>query len=143
MLSMRWTCAIVVLAVMASALGLFVDLDVETSVLLAGLAAILGILTIAVLLLAEIVDAVQALTRENNAVHHYESGKLYDNAVALAPHARHLRMVIAAVESVSRSKALGGAILSGNSAMGRRGKLASLHAVGDHLDIVIPPDRHR
>jgi hypothetical protein len=142
MLSMRWTTAIVVLALIASALSLFADRNVETSVLLAGMAAILGVLTVTVLLLAEIVDAVQVLVRDNSAKHHHESRRQYDDAVTLAPHAHHLRMVIAAVESVSRSKALGGTIAARDLAMERHGKLASMHAVGSHIDIVIPSDRH-
>ena len=143
MLSMQWISAIVVLTVTASALGLFADPNIETSVLFAGLVAILGILTIAVLLLAEIVDAVQALARDRSAKHNNESDKRYDNAVALEPHARHLRMVIAAVESVSRSKALGGAITTGNLAIERRCKFTSVHAIGSNVDIVITSDRRK
>lgn len=142
MLSMRWTTAIIVLAVTASALSLFADRNIETSVVLAGLAAILGVLTVAVLLLAEMVDAVQTLIRDHNSNHHHESGKQYDDGVAFAPHAHHLRMVIAAVESVSRSKALGGAIAAGKLITERRGKLTSVQAVGNYIDIVIPSDRH-
>jgi hypothetical protein len=142
MLSMRWTAAIIVLAVTASALSLFADRNIETSVVFAGVAAILGVLTVTVLLLAEMVDAVQTLIRDNSSKHHHESGKQYDGGLALAPHARHLRMVIAAIESVSRSKALGGGIATGNSVTQRRGKLTSVQAVGNYVDIVIPAD-HR
>jgi hypothetical protein len=142
MLSMRWTTAIIVLAVTASALSLFTDRNIETSVLLAGVAAILGVLTVAVLLLAEMVDAVQALIRDHSSSHHHKSGKQSDDGVAFAPHAHHLRMVIAAVESVSRSKALGGAIAAGNTVTQRRGKLTSVRAMGNYIDIVIPSDRH-
>jgi hypothetical protein len=142
MLSTRWTIAIIVLAVTASALGLFGDRNVETTVLLAGLAAILGILTVAVLLLAEMVDAVQALVRDHSSNHHHESGKQYDDDVALAPHAHHLRMVIAAVESVSRSKTLGGVIATRHSTLERHGKLTNVQAVGNYIDIFIPSDRH-
>jgi hypothetical protein len=142
MLSMRWATTIVVLAVTASALSLFADRNIETSVVFAGVAAILGVLTVTVLLLAEMVDAVQTFVRDNNSKHHHESGKHYDDGFALAPHARHLRMVIAAIESVSRSKALGGAIAAENPVKEHRGKLASVHAVGNYVDIVIPSDRH-
>jgi hypothetical protein len=142
MLSTRWTTAIIVMAVTASALSLFADRNIEMSVVLAGVAAILGVLTVSVLLLAEMVDAVQTLIRDHSSKHHHENSKQYDDGLALAPHARHLRMVIAAIESVSRSKALGGAIAPGNSVMERRGKLTSVHAVGNYVDIVIPSDRH-
>src|ERR1700722_7469882 len=142
MLSMRWTMAVIVLAVAATTLSLFADRNVETSVLIAGLSAILGVLAISVLLLAEIVDAVQGLIREAGAKHHHESRRQYDDAVRSAPQTHHLRMVIAAIESMSRLKTLSTPIASGNSAAERRSKLTSVRAVGGHIDIVIPSDRH-
>lgn len=141
MLSKRWTTAIVSLAVTAAALSLLADRNVETTVLLATLAAILGVLTVTVLLLWELVEAVQTLARDSSAKHHNDGGKHYDDAIASEPHAHHLRMVIAAVESVSRSRALGGATGNRNF-VAERGKLTSVHAVGSYVDILIPSDRH-
>jgi hypothetical protein len=142
MLSKRWTTAIVSLAMTASALSLFADRNVETTVLLAALAAILGVLTVTVLLLTEMVEAVQMLARDSSAKHHHEGGNHYDDVIALEPQAHHLRLVITAVESVSRSRALGDAIATGNPTIERRYKLTSVHAVGNYVDIVIPSDRH-
>jgi hypothetical protein len=145
MLSMRLTAAMIVLALLtAPALGLLADRNVETSVLLAGLAAILGVLMVAVLSadtltrpLVEMADAVQALARDKSAQPNHESDERHDNVVALQPHAQRMRMVIATVELAGRPKALGGAIATGNPAAERRCKLTTAHAVGNYVDIAI------
>ena len=149
MLSMRLTVAMIALALLtAPALGLLADRDVGTSVLLAGVAAILGVLMVAVLLadaltrsLVAMTDAVQVLARDKSAEPNHERDKQHDSVVALQLYAPRICMVIAAVESASRPNALGGAIAIGNPAVERRCKLTNAHAVGKYLDIVIPSDR--
>jgi hypothetical protein len=125
MLSMRRTATIIALTMMAFALGQFADRNIEISFLLAGLIAILGVLTIAVLLLADMAEAVQALAHDNDAKYPHESGKHHDNAVAADP-----------------SETPGGAIAMGNPAKERGYKLTSVHAGGNYFDI-IASDRHK
>jgi hypothetical protein len=140
MLSMRWMTAIMVMAVTVSALSLLADRNVETSVLLAAVAAVLGVLTVTVFLLAEIVDAVQAIARDNSAKHSNEVCKDYDDAVTLEPHAHHLRMTVAAIDFLSRSK--GGANAPQNQPTNPRNR-TNIRALGSHVDIVIPFNRQK
>jgi hypothetical protein len=147
MQSTRLTATTTALALL-TALGLFADRDVATFVLLAGLAAILGVLMMALLLadalarpLVELAGAVAALARDKSARPNREDDMQRDNVVALQLQARSIRMVVAAVESVSRRKALGAAIATGNPAVQRRYRFTRAHAIGTYIDIVIPSDR--
>jgi hypothetical protein len=145
----RYTTAVTVLALLtAAALGLLADRNVGTAVLLAGLAAVLGVLLAAILLadaltrpLVELADAVQALARDESAGPNRASDIRYDNVVVLPPQAQRLRLVVAAVQSASRPKALGGAIATAHPAIERFGETIKVRAVGTYIDILIPSDR--
>ncbi len=125
MLSMRQTATIIALTIMAFALGQFADRNIEISFLLAALIGVLGVLTIAVLLLGVMAEAVQALAHDNDAKYPHESGKYHDNAVPVDP-----------------SETQGGAIAMGNPAKGRGYKLTNVHAASNYVDI-IASDRHK
>jgi hypothetical protein len=149
MQSTRYTAAVTVLALLtATALGLLADRNVGTAVVLAGLAAVLGVLMVAILLadaltrpLAELVDAVHALARDRSAEPNRDSDIRYDNVVALLPQAQRIRLVVAAVQSANRPKALDGAIAPGHPAIERFGESIKVRTVGTHIDILIPSDR--
>ena len=149
MQSIRYTAAVTVLALpAAAALGLLAGRNVGTAVVLAGLAATLGVLMVAVLLadaltrpLVELADAVQALARDKSAEPSRESDIRYDNVVALQPHAQRIRVVVAAVQAASRPKARGSAIATANPAIERFGDAINVRAAGTYVDILIPSDR--
>jgi hypothetical protein len=143
--STRYTAAVTVLALMtAAALGLLADRNVGTAAVLAGVAAVLGVLMVAILLadaltrpLVELAAAVQALARDRSA----EPDIRYSNVVASQPQAQRIRVVVAAVQSASRPKALDGAIAAANPALERFGDAINVRAVGTYIDILIPSDR--
>jgi hypothetical protein len=149
MQSSRHTAAVAVLALLtAAALGLLADRNVGTAVVLAGLAAVLGVLMVAILLadaltrpLVALADAVQALARDRSAEPNRESDIQYDNVAALQPQARRIHVVVAAPESASRTKAFGAAIVTGHPAIERFGESIEVRAVGTYIDILIPSDR--
>jgi hypothetical protein len=126
MLSIRGMATIIALTMMAFALGQFSDRNIEISFLLAGVIAILGVLTVAVLLLADMAEAVQALAHDNDAKYPHESGKHPANAVPVGP-----------------SGMPGGAIANGEPAQERRYQFTSVYALGNYVDIIIPSDRHK
>jgi hypothetical protein len=148
MQSTRLATATIALALL-TALGLFADRDVAALVLLAGLAAISGVLVVVLPLaaalarpLVDLAEAVGALARDKSGRPNHQSDMQHDDVVALQPQAQGIHMVIATVESASRRKALGAAIATGNPAVQRRYTFTRTHAVGTYIDIVIPSDRH-
>jgi PAS domain S-box-containing protein len=119
--STRYTAAVTVLALMtAAALGLLADRNVGTAAVLAGVAAVLGVLTVAILLadavtrpLVELAAAVQTLARDRSA----EPDIRYSNVVA-----SHT-------------------ITAWNPAAERLYQYTAAEAIGRNIEIIIPPDR--
>ena len=147
MQSTRLAAATIALALL-TALGLLADRDAAAFVLLAGLAAITGVLLVVLPLaaalarpLADLAEAVRALAHDKPSRPNHRSDMQHDDVVALQPQAQGIHMVIAAVESASRRNALGAAIATGNPAVQRRYTFSRTDAVGTCIDIVIPSDR--
>jgi hypothetical protein len=149
--STRLTAAMIALVLLtAPALALLAYRNVETSILLAGLAAILGVVVAAVLMadaltrpLVEMADAVATLARARTAeLDPAGSNKHRMNVITLEPCAQRKRPFGA--ESASYSvvrQPLDGAVASGNQAAERRCKHTSAPAMGSTIDIIIPSDR--
>jgi hypothetical protein len=150
--STRLTAAMIGLVLLtAPALALLAYRNVETSILLAGLAAILGVVVAAVLMadaltrpLVEMADAVATLARARTAELDPAGNKQRMDVITLEPHALRKRTFVAAAASASDPlvhQPLDGAVASGNQAVERRCKHASAPAMGSTIDIIIPSDR--
>jgi hypothetical protein len=148
--STRLTAAMIGLVLLAApALALLAYRNVETSILLAGLAAILGVVVATVLMadaltrpLVEMADAVTTLARARTA--DLASGAQPANVVPLAPYAQRKRPFAAAPEPASSPDVHGP--LDGDGAGGARAakwpcKPAGGQAIGSTIDFVIPSDR--
>ena len=158
--STRLTAAMIGLVLLAApALALLAYRNVETSILLAGLAAILGVVVATVLMadaltrpLVEMADAVTTLARARTA--ELTNDTQYTNAVALKPYAQkpyaqksyaqRKRTFAAAAGPASGADVQ--ARYDGNGAGGSgaaepRRKPAPGQAIGSTIDIVIPSDR--
>jgi hypothetical protein len=135
--STRLTAAVIGLVLLAApALALLAYRNVETSILLAGLAAILGVLVATVLMadaltrpLVEMADAVTTLARARTA--ELASGAQPTNVVPLEPYTQRKRAFAAAAEPARRSDAHGP----------RDGKPTGGQTIGSTIDFVIPSDR--
>lgn len=154
--SARLTAAMIGLVLLAApALALLAYRDVETSILLAGLAAILGVVIAAVLMadaltrpLVEMADAVTTLARARTAELADAGDAPRTNVVALEPYAQRRRTLVAAAKP-ARSHPVryasyeprdgGGA--SGTQVVERLRKRTPGPAIGSTVDIVIPSDR--
>jgi hypothetical protein len=143
LLSMWLLAAMVALALLtAPALGGLGDRSVGGFVLLAGLATILAVLTVAVLLadactqpLVEMARAAQALAHDKSdeADHSYNE---CDDIAALRRHAPRTRL-LAAADWADRPTAVP-AIANRNAIVQCRCKLTTGDGVGAYIDIVIP-----
>jgi hypothetical protein len=147
--STRLMAAMIGLVLLAApALALLAYRNVETSILLAGLAAILGVVVATVLMadaltrpLVEMADAVTTLARARAAELASEAQRA--NVVALEPYAQRKRAFAAAAEPASSPGAhrpLDGDSTNGTRAAERR-KSATGQAIGSTIDFVIPSDR--
>lgn len=154
--SARLTAAMIGLVLLAApALALLAYRDVETSILLAGLAAILGVVIAAVLMadaltrpLVEMADAVTTLARARTAELADADSAPHTNVVALEPYAQRKRAFVAAAKP-ARSHPVryesyeprdgGGA--SGTQVVERLRKRTPGPATGSTIDIIIPSDR--
>ena len=154
--STRLTAAMIGLVLLAApALALLAYRDVETSILLAGLAAILGVVIAAVLMadaltrpLVEMADAVTTLARARTAELADADNAPRTNVVALEPYAQRRRTFVAAAKP-ARSHPVryesyeprdgGGA--SGTQVVERLRKRTPGPAIGSTIDIIIPSDR--
>lgn len=128
--SARLTAAMIGLVLLAApALALLAYRNVETSILLAGLAAILGVIVATVLMadaltrpLVEMADAVTALARARTA--ELADGPQHVNVVELEPHARRKRASTAAAVRAAEPR-----------------KPSTRATIGGTIDFVIPSDR--
>jgi hypothetical protein len=128
--STRLTAAMIGLVLLAApALALLAYRNVETSILLAGLAAILGVVVATVLMadaltrpLVEMADAVTTLARARAA--ELASEAQHANVVALEPYAQRKRAFATAAEPAAE-----------------RRKSTTGQAIGSTIDFVIPSDR--
>ena len=154
--SARLTAAMIGLVLLAApALALLAYRDVETSILLAGLAAILGVVIAAVLMadaltrpLVEMADAVTTLARARTAELADADNAPRTNVVALEPYAQR-RRTFGAAATPARSHPVryesyeprdgGGA--SGTQVVERLRKRTPAPAIGSTIDIIIPSDR--
>jgi hypothetical protein len=147
--STRLTAAMIGLVLLAApALALLAYRNVETSILLAGLAAILGVVVATVLMadaltrpLVEMADAVTTLARARAA--ELASEAQHANVVALEPYVQRKRAFAAAAEPASSPDAYGpldGHSTGGTPAAERR-KSTTGQAIGSTIDFVIPSDR--
>jgi PAS domain S-box-containing protein len=147
-LAIRLTAAMTGLVVLtATALGLLTYRSIETPSLLAGLAAVGGILAFAVLLArivaGDFADRAAAELRDKTAALIDESNKRQIIEFALENHAQRERMFSAAVEQASYpiiTKSLDGTITAWNPAAERLYRYTSAEAIGSKIDIIIPPD---
>ncbi len=150
--SARLTAAMIGLVLLtAPALGLLAYRNAETSILLAGLAAILGVIVVATLMadsltrpLAQVADAIEALAREKSAALIHEGNKQRVTVVALEQYAQRKHTFIAAVESANDPvphQTRDGAIATGNEAVERLRMYAASESIGNTIDIIIPSDR--
>ena len=147
--STRLTAAVIGLVLLAApALALLAYRNVETSILLAGLAAILGVVVATVLMadaltrpLVEMADAVTTLARARTA--ELASGAQATNVVPLEPYTQRKRAFAAAAEPASSPDVHGP--LDGDSAGGTRAaerrKSTAGQSIGSTIDFVIPSDR--
>ena len=131
----------------AAALGLLAYRNIETPTLLAGLAAVAGILVLAVPLAWTVVrnsaDAAAAELHDQTAALLDERGKRRAVEFALDKHVQRERMFSASIESASYpiiTKALDGTITTWNPAAERLYRYTSAEAIGNNIDIIIPPD---
>jgi hypothetical protein len=147
--STRLTAAMIGLVLLAApALALLAYRNVETSILLAGLAAILGVVVATVLMadaltrpLVEMADAVTTLARARTA--ELASDTQHTNVVALDPYVQRKHAFAPAAEPASRPDVQGpvdGGATGGVRAAERR-KPATGQAIGSTIDFVIPSDR--
>jgi hypothetical protein len=135
--STRLTAAVIGLVLLAApALALLAYRNVETTILLAGLAAILGVVVATVLMadaltrpLVEMADAVTTLARARTA--ELASGAQPTNVVPLEPYTQRKRAFAAAAEPASRADVHGP----------RDGKPTGGQTIGSTVDFVIPSDR--
>jgi PAS domain S-box-containing protein len=159
-LVIRLTAAMTGLVLLtATALGWLAYRNVESPILLAGAVAVAAILVFAVLLAwtlaqstangtirfrsglfggmtAELRDKAAALVDENNGRQKLES--------ALEQYAQRERMFSAALDSASYpiiTKTLDGTITTWNPAAERLYGYTAAEAIGNNIDIIIPPDR--
>ena len=132
----------------ATTLGLLAYRNIGTPILLAGLAAIASILALAALLAWSVARSSAAgtaaeLRRKTDALID-ESRKRRTIELALEQHALRERMFSAAVEQASYpiiTKTLDGTITAWNPAAERLYRYTSAEAIGNNIDIIIPPDR--
>jgi hypothetical protein len=145
--STRLTAAMIGLVLLAApALALLAYRNVETSILLAGLAAILGVVVATVLMadaltrpLVEMADAVTALARARTA--EIASEAQPTNVVPLAPYAQRKR-AFAAAEPASFPDMQGSLARAGGASAAEWGcKPGGVQAIGGTVDFVIPSDR--
>jgi hypothetical protein len=147
--STRLMAAMIGLVLLAApALVLLAYRNVETSILLAGLAAILGVVVATVLMadaltrpLVEMADAVTTLARARAA--ELASEAQHANVVALEQYAQRKRAFAAAAEPASSPDVHGP--LDGHSTGGTRAaerrKSSTGQVIGSTIDFVIPSDR--
>ncbi len=143
--STRLTAAMIGLVLLAApALALLAYRNVETSILLAGLAAILGVVVATVLMadaltrpLVEMADAVTTLARARTA--ELASDAQHMNVVALEAYAQRKRTYAAEAEPASSPDGAGGA----RAAEQRKPDTGQTtgQPVGSTIDFVIPSDR--
>jgi PAS domain S-box-containing protein len=132
----------------ATALGLLAYRSIGTPILVAGIAAVACILALAVLL-ARIVA--QGSTEGTAVELRHKTGALIDESrkrgtieLALEQHAQRQRMFSAAMEQASYpiiTKTLDGTITAWNPAAEQLYRYTSAEAIGNNIDIIIPPDR--
>ena len=155
--STRLTAAMIGLVLLAApALVLLAYRNVETSILLAGLAAILGVVVATVLMadaltrpLVEMADAVTTLARARTA--ELASDAQHTNVVALEAYAQRKRAYAAAAEPANSSNMHGP--IDGSGASGTRAAeqrkpknpqatwQTTGQPIGGMIDFVIPSDR--
>jgi hypothetical protein len=152
--STRLTAAMIGLVLLAApALVLLAYRNVETSILLAGLAAILGVVVATVLMadaltrpLVEMADAVTTLARARTAElasdTQHPNDAHHTNVVALDLYVQRKRTFAPAAEPASRPDVQGP--VDGGATGGARAaqhKPATGQAIGSTIDFVIPSDR--
>jgi PAS domain S-box-containing protein len=143
----------------ATALGLLAYRSIETPILLEGLAAVAGILALAVPLAWTVArssangaigvrsggfDRMAAELRDKSAALIDESNKRRAIELALGQYAQRERMFSATVEQASYpiiTKTLDGTITAWNPAAEQLYRYTSAEAIGNNIDIIIPPDR--
>lgn len=155
--STRLMAAMIGLVLLAApALALLAYRNVETSILLAGLAAILGVVVATVLMadaltrpLVEMADAVTTLARARTA--ELASDAQHTNVVALEPYAQRKRAYAAAAEPASSPDVHGPLDGSGAGATrtaerrkpntGQTTWQTTGQPIGSTIDFIIPSDR--
>lgn len=143
--STRLTAAMIGLVLLAApALALLAYRNVETSILLAGLAAILGVVVATVLMadaltrpLVEMADAVTTLARARTA--ELASDAQHTNVVALGAYAQRNRTYAAAAEPASSPDGAGG-VRTAEQRKPDTGQTTG-QPIGSTIDFVIPSDR--
>jgi PAS domain S-box-containing protein len=132
----------------ATTLGLLAYRNIGTPIPLAGLAAIAGILALAVLLAWTVArtsaEGTAAELRHKTDALIDESRKRRTIELALEQYAQRERMFSAAVEQAGYpiiTKTLDGTITAWNPAAEQLYRYTSAEAIGNNIDIIIPPDR--
>jgi len=145
--SMPMRAAVIALAVLAvPALGLAADRNIESAILLAALAAILGAATAAIVLadimarpLVEIARAVRDLAPGEVRATGCEDDERRDDVIAREQCARRISIVIGAAQAAPRPHPPD-AIASAKPAAARRYRFVPAPTLGNLVDMLVPPD---